>query len=38
MGRVGVANGHPVSVRALAFIMAGHESHHVQVIKDRYLK
>jgi hypothetical protein len=38
MGHVGVANGNPVSVRALAFIMAGHESHHVQVIKDRYLK
>ena len=38
MGRVGVANGNPITVRALAFIMAGHETHHVQVMKDRYLK
>lgn len=38
MGRVGVANGHPVSVRAIAFIMAGHVTHHVQIMKDRYLK
>jgi hypothetical protein len=38
MGRVGVANGNPVSVRAIAFIMAGHELHHIQIVKDRYLK
>lgn len=38
MGRVGVANDNAVSVRALAFIMAGHVTHHVQVLKDRYLK
>ena len=35
--RRGAANGAEVSVRALAFIMAGHETHHVEVLKTRYL-
>jgi len=34
--RVGNANGTPVSVRALAFIMAGHARHHIGVLKTRY--
>jgi uncharacterized damage-inducible protein DinB len=34
--RAGVASGHDVSVRALAYIIAGHEIHHVEVLKDRY--
>lgn len=34
--RVGNANGKPVSVRALAFIMAGHARHHLGVLKARY--
>jgi hypothetical protein len=34
--RRGNANGNPVSVRALAFIMAGHVRHHVGVLKARY--
>ena len=34
--RVGNANGNPVSVRALAFIMAGHARHHLGVLKERY--
>jgi hypothetical protein len=34
--RVGNANGNPVSVRALAFIMAGHVRHHLGVLKARY--
>jgi hypothetical protein len=33
----GTANDSPVTVRALAYIMAGHVSHHVGVIKERYL-
>ena len=33
----GKANNHPVSVRALLFIMAGHVKHHQEVLKDRYL-
>jgi uncharacterized damage-inducible protein DinB len=35
--RVGVANGHKMSVRAVAFVLAGHEKHHVNVINERYL-
>jgi hypothetical protein len=35
--RRGPANGIEVSVRALAFITAGHEAHHVEVLKTRYL-
>ncbi|HKC62127.1 MAG TPA: DinB family protein [Pyrinomonadaceae bacterium] len=35
--RVGVASELDVSVRALAYIMAGHEAHHVQVIRSKYL-
>lgn len=35
--RVGTASGKPVSVRALAWIIAGHERHHVAVIRERYL-
>ena len=34
--RSGNANGNPVSLRALAFIMAGHARHHVEVLKARY--
>ena len=35
-GRLGVANENPVSVRALAFIMAGHVRHHIGVVRSRY--
>jgi uncharacterized damage-inducible protein DinB len=31
-----VANNAPVSVRALAFIMAGHTAHHLQILRERY--
>jgi hypothetical protein len=34
--RVGVASGKPVSVRALAFIMAGHVAHHLAILRERY--
>ncbi len=34
--RVGVASGYPVSVRALAWIIAGHAQHHLDVLRDRY--
>lgn len=34
--RIGTANGYPVSVRALAFIMAGHVEHHVGLLGERY--
>jgi uncharacterized damage-inducible protein DinB len=35
--RSGVASETEVSVRALAHIMAGHEAHHMQIIRSRYL-
>jgi hypothetical protein len=35
--RCGTASGNPISVRALAWIVAGHELHHRQVLKDKYL-
>jgi uncharacterized damage-inducible protein DinB len=35
--RTGVASDNPVSVRALAYIIAGHVAHHVNVLKDKYL-
>ncbi|HEX8920994.1 MAG TPA: DinB family protein [Pyrinomonadaceae bacterium] len=35
--RRGVANDSEVSVRALAYILAGHETHHKQMIRERYL-
>jgi DinB superfamily len=34
--RRGVANGNPVSVRALAHIIAGHERHHSEILRTRY--
>ena len=37
MLRRGTASGFPVSVRALAYILAGHELHHRNVLKERYL-
>jgi hypothetical protein len=36
MTRRGTANGNAVSVRALFYIIAGHELHHVGILKDRY--
>lgn len=35
--RRGNANGHDVSARGLAFHIAGHELHHVRMIRERYL-
>ncbi len=36
-GKKGVASGNPVTVRALAWIAAGHAAHHAAVLKERYL-
>ncbi|PWB75548.1 hypothetical protein C3F09_01930 [candidate division GN15 bacterium] len=35
--RRGTASNNPVSVRALAWILAGHELHHRTIIHERYL-
>lgn len=34
--RRGIASGKPVSVRALAYMIPGHERHHVEILKTRY--
>ena len=35
--RKGTASGNPVSVRAVAYTIAGHERHHLRVLRERYL-
>ena len=35
--RTGIASGNPVSVRALAYIIAGHVAHHIAILQERYL-
>jgi hypothetical protein len=35
--RRGTANDNEVSVRALAHILAGHELHHIKILRERYL-
>ena len=37
LGRRGTANNNPISVRALGWIIAGHERHHVAIVRERYL-
>lgn len=34
---MGVASNSPVSARAIGFIIIGHENHHIDVLKERYL-
>ena len=34
--RMGTADGDPISVRALAYILAGHVRYHTQLLEDRY--
>ena len=36
-GRSGVASGNPFTVRALAYITAGHLDHHRAILAERYL-
>lgn len=35
--RRGTANNYQVTVRALAWIIAGHERHHLKILRERYL-
>ncbi len=37
LARRGVANGHPITVRGIAWITAGHERHHQTILRERYL-
>ena len=34
--RRGTSNGNPMSVRALFYIIAGHERHHLALFRERY--
>jgi uncharacterized damage-inducible protein DinB len=36
--QIGTASDFPISVRALGFILIGHENHHSEIIRERYLK
>lgn len=38
LSRIGTASGVPLSVRAAAFIIAGHERHHLDFLKSHYLQ
>lgn len=33
---IGIASNSPISVRALGFIIMGHENHHCEVLRERY--
>lgn len=37
LARTGTSNGKTVSARALAWLVAGHERHHMTVLKEKYL-
>ncbi len=36
--RRGTASGNPFTPRALAYVIAGHEQHHVDILKTKYLE
>jgi hypothetical protein len=35
--KTGIASGNPFSVRALAYLIAGHADYHNEILRDRYL-
>ncbi|HYK87635.1 MAG TPA: DinB family protein [Acidobacteriota bacterium] len=35
--RTGIASGNPFTVRALAYIIAGHAAHHTAILQERYV-
>ncbi len=37
LARRGTASGYEVTARALAYILAGHEAHHMRILRERYL-
>ena len=38
LSRRGTANGFAVTAQALAYVVAGHERHHIEILRSRYLK
>ena len=37
LAATGIANGAPISVNAIGYIIAGHALHHTSIIRERYL-
>ena len=37
MGKSGIASDNPFTVRAIAYIIAGHLAHHLKILRERYL-
>ena len=37
LDRVGTANGNNLTVLSIGFIISGHETHHVNILEERYL-
>jgi uncharacterized damage-inducible protein DinB len=35
--RIGIASNNPMSVRALGFVIIGHQNHHQKIFEERYL-
>lgn len=35
--RMGTASDNPISVRAIAYLLLGHERHHINILRERYL-
>ena len=35
--RTGISSGNKISVRALGYLFSGHQLHHINIIKERYL-
>jgi hypothetical protein len=38
LNRRGTASGSEVTVLALIYIIAGHEKHHMKILKEKYMK
>jgi len=36
LARKGTANNREITVRALAYVIAGHERHHLGILRERY--
>jgi uncharacterized damage-inducible protein DinB len=37
LSRIGVCSGDKMSVRALGYLFSGHQLHHLNIVKERYL-
>jgi hypothetical protein len=37
LAATGTANGRPISVNAIGYVLCGHALHHTHIIKERYL-